>query len=202
MDLSSIWRPSWKYANEKWRRHFSACQHWFLDSAYLNTPNRYLKTFSSQNACTFLNKRLFLFFFPDYIPGHVTHFIYLTSDPFLYPWSCDPFYIPDIVTYSFIPDNVTNFIYLTSDPFLIIPDNVTHFIYLTNDPFLDPCSCDQFYIPDILTRSFIPDHVTHFIYLTSDLFLYPWAWDLFYIPDIVTYSFIPDHVINFKYLTL
>ena len=50
-----------------WRRHFSACQHWFLDSAYQNTPNRHLKTFSSQNACTFLNKRLFLIFFPDYI---------------------------------------------------------------------------------------------------------------------------------------
>ena len=34
-----------------------------MDSAYKNTPNRYLKTFSSQNACTFLNKRLFLNFF-------------------------------------------------------------------------------------------------------------------------------------------
>ena len=37
-----------------------------LDSAYQNTPNWHLKTFSSQNACTFLNKRLFLIFFPDY----------------------------------------------------------------------------------------------------------------------------------------
>ena len=45
-----------------WRRYFSACQHWFLDSAYQSTPNRHLKTFSSQNACTFLNKRLFLIF--------------------------------------------------------------------------------------------------------------------------------------------
>ena len=34
-----------------------------MDSAYQNTPSRHFKTFSSQNACTFLNKRLFLIFF-------------------------------------------------------------------------------------------------------------------------------------------
>ena len=34
------------------RRHFSACQHWFLDSAYQITHNEGAKTFSSQNACT------------------------------------------------------------------------------------------------------------------------------------------------------
>ena len=53
----------WNMQIRKWRRHFSACQHWFFDSAYQNTPNRHLKTFSSQNACTFLNKRLLLIFF-------------------------------------------------------------------------------------------------------------------------------------------
>ena len=34
------------------RRHFSACQHWFLDSAYQIIPNQDVKPFSSQNACT------------------------------------------------------------------------------------------------------------------------------------------------------
>ena len=34
------------------RRHFSACQHWFSDSAYQITPNPGIKPFSSQNACT------------------------------------------------------------------------------------------------------------------------------------------------------
>ena len=34
------------------RRHFSACQHWFLDSSYQITPNQGVKPFSSQNACT------------------------------------------------------------------------------------------------------------------------------------------------------
>ena len=34
------------------RRHFLACQHWFLDSAYQTTPNQVIKPFSSQNACT------------------------------------------------------------------------------------------------------------------------------------------------------
>ena len=34
------------------RRHFSACQHCFLDSAYQITPSQGVKTFSSQNACT------------------------------------------------------------------------------------------------------------------------------------------------------
>ena len=35
------------------RRHFSACQHWFSDSACQITPNQGVKPFSSQNACTF-----------------------------------------------------------------------------------------------------------------------------------------------------
>ena len=34
------------------RRHFSACQHWFLDSAYQITPQNDIKLFSSRNACT------------------------------------------------------------------------------------------------------------------------------------------------------
>ena len=34
------------------RHHFSACQHWFLDSAYQFTLNHGVKPFSSQNACT------------------------------------------------------------------------------------------------------------------------------------------------------
>ena len=34
------------------RRHFSACQHWFLDSAYQIPPYQDVKPFSSQNACT------------------------------------------------------------------------------------------------------------------------------------------------------
>ena len=34
------------------RLHFSACQHWFLDSAYQITPKQGVKPFSSQNACT------------------------------------------------------------------------------------------------------------------------------------------------------
>ena len=34
------------------RRHFSACQHWFSDSACQITPNLGVKPFSSQNACT------------------------------------------------------------------------------------------------------------------------------------------------------
>ena len=34
------------------RRHFSACQHWFSDSAYQITPNQGINPFSSQNACT------------------------------------------------------------------------------------------------------------------------------------------------------
>ena len=34
------------------RRHFSACQHWFSDSAYQITHNQGVKPFSSQNACT------------------------------------------------------------------------------------------------------------------------------------------------------
>ena len=34
------------------RRRFSACQHWFSDSAYQITPNQGVKPFSSQNACT------------------------------------------------------------------------------------------------------------------------------------------------------
>ena len=34
------------------RRHFSPCQHWFLDSAYQITPNQSVKPFSSQNSCT------------------------------------------------------------------------------------------------------------------------------------------------------
>ena len=34
------------------RRHFSACQHWFSDSAYQITSNQGVKPFSSQNACT------------------------------------------------------------------------------------------------------------------------------------------------------
>ena len=34
------------------KRHFSACQHWFLDSAYEFTPIYGVETFSSQNACT------------------------------------------------------------------------------------------------------------------------------------------------------
>ena len=33
-------------------RHFSACKHWFLDSAYQITPIQGVKTFSSQNTCT------------------------------------------------------------------------------------------------------------------------------------------------------
>ena len=36
------------------RRHFSACQHVFLDSAYQITPNQGVKPFSSQNACEFV----------------------------------------------------------------------------------------------------------------------------------------------------
>ena len=34
------------------RRHFSACQHWFSDSAYQITPIQCVKPFSSQNTCT------------------------------------------------------------------------------------------------------------------------------------------------------
>ena len=34
------------------RGHFSACQHWFSDSAHQITPNQGVKPFSSQNACT------------------------------------------------------------------------------------------------------------------------------------------------------
>ena len=34
------------------RRHFSTCQHWFSDLAYLITPYQGVKPFSSQNACT------------------------------------------------------------------------------------------------------------------------------------------------------
>ena len=34
------------------RRHFSACQHWFSDSAYQIASNQGVKPFSSQNACT------------------------------------------------------------------------------------------------------------------------------------------------------
>ena len=34
------------------RLHFPACQHWFSDSAYQITPNKGVKSFSSQNACT------------------------------------------------------------------------------------------------------------------------------------------------------
>ena len=34
------------------RRHFSACQNWFLDSAYQITPIQGVKPFSSQYACT------------------------------------------------------------------------------------------------------------------------------------------------------
>ena len=34
------------------RRHFSACQHWFSDSAYQITPKQGDKPLSSQNACT------------------------------------------------------------------------------------------------------------------------------------------------------
>ena len=33
------------------RRHFSASQHWFLDSAYQITQNQGVKPLSSQNAC-------------------------------------------------------------------------------------------------------------------------------------------------------
>ena len=40
------------------RRHFTACQHWFLDSAYQITHNQGVKPFSPRNA--------FLIFFPDY----------------------------------------------------------------------------------------------------------------------------------------
>ena len=47
------------------KSHFSTCQHWFLDSAYPNTPDSDLKPFSSQNACTVKTKRLFCFW-PDY----------------------------------------------------------------------------------------------------------------------------------------
>ena len=36
-----------------------ANQHWFLDLAYQNTPNKYLKPFYSQNACTFIDNQLF-----------------------------------------------------------------------------------------------------------------------------------------------
>ena len=43
----------------QWKRHFSACQHWFFDSAYPNTPNCDIKPFSSQNACTFMKKLVF-----------------------------------------------------------------------------------------------------------------------------------------------
>ena len=38
--------------NRSLRHHFSACQHWFSDSAYQITPNQGVKPFSSQNACT------------------------------------------------------------------------------------------------------------------------------------------------------
>ena len=34
------------------RHHFSACQHWFLDSAYQITPNQGVKPLTSRNACT------------------------------------------------------------------------------------------------------------------------------------------------------
>ena len=34
------------------RRHFSAYQYWFSDSAYQITPYQSVKTFSSQNVCT------------------------------------------------------------------------------------------------------------------------------------------------------
>ena len=34
------------------RRHFSAWQHWFSDSAYQITPYQGVKPFSSQNGCT------------------------------------------------------------------------------------------------------------------------------------------------------
>ena len=34
------------------RCHFSACQHWFSDSAYQITHIEGVKPFSSQNACT------------------------------------------------------------------------------------------------------------------------------------------------------
>ena len=36
----------------QFRRHFSACQHWFSDSAHQITPNQGVKSCSSQNACT------------------------------------------------------------------------------------------------------------------------------------------------------
>ena len=47
------------YKNIWESRNFSTCQHYFLDLAYQNTPNKYLKHFYSQNACTFIDKRLF-----------------------------------------------------------------------------------------------------------------------------------------------
>ena len=51
------------------RRHFSACQHWFSDSAYQINPNHCVKPLSSQNACTCY---FFLIFFPDQHNKHET----------------------------------------------------------------------------------------------------------------------------------
>ena len=45
------------------RRHFSACQHWFLDSAYQITPNQGIKPLFFTKCLYLLT---FLIFFPDY----------------------------------------------------------------------------------------------------------------------------------------
>ena len=47
-----FWRPFENIQIRPLRRHFSACQHWFSDSAYQITPNHGVKPFSSQNAYT------------------------------------------------------------------------------------------------------------------------------------------------------
>ena len=49
---------SWKHADII----CLVCKHWFLDSVYPNTANSDLKPFSSQNACSAINKRLSDFF--------------------------------------------------------------------------------------------------------------------------------------------
>ena len=56
-----------------------------MDLTYHNTPNRYLETLSLQNACTFLNKRLFLIFF-------------LTTDP-VSSFLCDYVIAPQVEDY-------------------------------------------------------------------------------------------------------
>ena len=62
------------------KSHFSACQHWFLDSAYPNTPDSDLKPFSSQNACTIKTKRLFRFFVLTIVGKEVEVLYYPSSE--------------------------------------------------------------------------------------------------------------------------